>query len=350
LRERPDLSQELYSGRAVLGTIDTFLVHRLTDGAVFATDPTNASRTLLLDVHRLDWDDELCHLFGVPRPALADVRESATEFGTTDLAGQLPRRVPICGVMGDSQASLFAQRCYQPGEAKVTFGSGTSVLLNVGQEASTAGSGSVLALAWVLEGRPTYALEGLINYSSATIAWLRDQLGLIAEAAECESLATSVADNGGVFLVPAFAGLSAPHWRPDVRAAILGMTGHTHKAHIVRAALEAIAYQIKDVLDAMQQESGVTPRVVFADGGPTRNRFLMQFTADMLQRELIVADVAESSALGAALAGMMGLGIHPTLNSLAELPRETTPYRPARATREVTRLHSAWSEAVRRLL
>ncbi len=350
MREHPTIAAVLRSGEAVLGTIDTYLIHRLTNGKVFATDPTNASRTLLFDVHRLEWDNPLCELFEIPQSALAEVRECSAEFGITDVAGTLPRPIPICGVMGDSQASLFAQRCFQVGTAKATFGTGTSVLLNVGSESRFEGQSSVLALAWVIGGRPTFALEGLINYSSATIAWLRDQLGLIGDAAESEALANSVPDNGGVYLVPAFSGLSAPYWKPEARAAILGMSGHTEKAHIVRAALEAIGYQIRDVLEMMHQESGVVPKCVLADGGPTRNRFLMQFTADMIERELVVAETAESSALGAAMMGMLGLGIHNNLNDLATLPRKTTTFRPQLSPAAIRQLHAGWLAAVERLL
>jgi glycerol kinase len=266
VEEHPDLAACLASGEALIGTMDTYLVYRLTGGAVFATDHTNASRTLLFDIQRLRWDESLCALFKVPLRALAQVRESAAEFGTTDVEGALPARVPIRGVMGDSQASLFAQRCFQPGMTKATFGSGTSVLLNIGDTFRVAEGGAVTAVAWVIDGRPTYALEGLINYSAATVEWLKDQLGLIRDAAESEMLARSVEDNGGVYLVPAFAGLGAPHWSPDARAAILGMTAHTTKAHVVRAALESVAYQVRDVLEMMRSVVGVAPRMILGDG------------------------------------------------------------------------------------
>jgi glycerol kinase len=350
MRERANIAEAIRSGEALIGTIDAYLIYRLTDGKVFATDHTNASRTLLYDVHHLRWDGELCELFGVPISALPEVRDCAGRFGETNVTGKLSNVIPLCGVMGDSQASLFAQRCYEPGMAKATFGTGTSVLMNVGGNSSTHTGGSVLALAWVINGAPTYALEGLINYSSATLTWLRDQLGLITDVQECESLANEVPDNGGVYLVPAFAGLSAPHWKPDARAAILGMTGHTNKAHVVRAALESISYQIRDVLDMMQRESGIAPQVLLADGGPTCNRFLMQFTADMIERELRIANAPESSVLGAAFAGMLGLGIHDSLAALEALPREMTTYRPQRPVSEVKELLAGWRAAVNCLL
>jgi glycerol kinase len=350
IRERPEIGEKLRSGEALVGTIDAYLIHRLTGGEVFATDPTNASRTLLYDVVALDWDDSLCDLFDVPRRALPEVRECFARFGETDAAGSLPRPLPICGVIGDSQASLFAQRCYQPGTGKATFGTGTSVLLNVGHEFKLSGRGAVSALAWVHAGRPTYALEGLINYSSATIAWLKDQLGLIRNAAESEPLARAIDSSGGVYLVPAFAGLSAPYWRPDARAAIVGMTAFTRREHIVRAALEAIAYQIRDVVDMLRDDAGVTPQTLHADGGPTRNEFLMQFTADITGLELVVSPVPESSALGAAMAGMLGLGLVDSLADLAALPRDTKSYHPAMSAERVEELYSGWQAAVERVL
>lgn len=350
IQERPDIRERLTDGSALIGTIDTYLIYRLTGGTVFATDHTNASRTLVYDIETLHWDDELCNLFDVPMRALPQVRESFAHFGQTSHDVSLPQSLPICGVMGDSQASLFAQRCYQPGTAKVTFGTGTSVLVNIGQAPQVSKLGAVSALAWVLNGRPTYALEGLINYSSATISWLKDQLGLINNAADSDALARSVTDNGGVYLVPAFAGLSAPYWSPDARAAIVGMTSFTRKAHIVRAALESIAYQIRDVLEMISAEAGATPSIAHADGGPTGNEFLMQFVADLTRLELVVSDVAESSALGAAMAGMLGSKLVNSLDELARLPRETRCYRPQMSAQEAQRLYAGWKEAVQRVL
>jgi glycerol kinase len=350
IREKPEIAEALQTGQALIGTIDAYLVYRLTRGKVFATDHTNASRTLLYDVNKLAWDVELCKLFDIPLHALPVVRDCSANFGETNIEGRLSTSIPICGVMGDSQAALFAQRCFSPGMCKATFGSGTSVLMNVGSKPQQTAGGAVLALAWMINGNVTYALEGLINYSSATITWLRDQLELIADPAECEAFALQVENTGGVYLVPAFAGLSAPHWKPAAQAAIFGMTGHTRKAHVVRAALESISYQIRDVLDMMQQESGIAPQKLLADGGPTCNQFLMQFTADMIERDLVVTHMPESSALGATLAGMLGLGIQDSLESLAELPRETKTFHPQRSSAEVVRLHTGWQAAVARLL
>ena len=348
--EKPALAAKLRDGSAVVGTIDTYLIHRLTGGKVFATDFTNASRTMLFDIGKLRWDEKLCRLFDVPLRALPEARECSAHFGETDVAGILPKPIPIVGVMGDSQASLFAQHCYRTGEAKATFGTGTSVLLNIGGKFQSSKSGAVTALAWVVKGKPTYALEGIINFSAATIEWVKNQLGLIQDASEVENMATSIADNGGVYLVPAFAGLSAPYWAPDARAAIVGMSGFTKREHIVRAAQEAIAYQIRDVLDMMSADAKVGLKTLQCDGGPTKNNFLMQFTADLTRTELKVSDVAESSALGAAMQGMLGLGIYKSLNELAKLPRKQKVFHPHMKTAEAKKLHDGWQRAVKRVL
>jgi len=348
--EKPALAAKLKTGEAVIGTIDTYLIHRLTGGKVFATDFTNASRTLLFDIGKLRWDAELCRLFNVPLRALPEVRESSAHFGETNANGILPRALPIIGVMGDSQAALFAQCCFQPGTAKATFGTGTSVLLNIGNKLQPAAKNSVTALAWVLKGKPTYASEGIINFSAATIAWLQNQLGLIASADEVEKLAARVSDNGGVYLVPAFAGLSAPYWSPEARAAIVGMSGHTRKEHVVRAALESIAYQIRDVLEMMRADAKLNLQSLHADGGPTRNKFLMQFTADITRTELRVSEVAESSAWGAAMNGLLGLGVHSSVGALAKSRRNAMVYRPRMKAAEAKNLHDGWLAAVKRIL
>ena len=344
------IAGKLASGEAVIGTMDAYLIHRLTGGAVFATDYTNASRTLLFDIGKLRWDAQLWKLFRVPVRALPEVRESAARFGVTDAGGILPSRVPIVGVMGDSQSSLFAQGCFTPGMAKATFGTGTSVLVNIGSRFRTSRQGAVTALAWVWRGEPTYAFEGLINFSAATLEWLRQQLGLFHRVEEIGKLAASVPDNGGVYLVPAFAGLSAPYWSPAARAAIVGLSAHSRKAHVARAAFESIAFQIRDVLELMQQESGRPLRCVKADGGPTRNRLLMQLTADLTRRRIEVAEVAESSAWGAALNGLLGLGVYGSLSDLAKPPRREKSFRPQLPPARAAASCAGWSAAVQRVL
>jgi glycerol kinase len=346
----PGLDEKMRRGEALIGTIETYLIYRLTGGAVFATDHTNASRTLLFGIQRLRWDQELCALFDVPIQALAEVRESAGQFGETDAEGALPRLIPICGVMGDSQAALFAQRCFAPGMVKATFGTGTSILLNIGQRFQTPGRGVVLALGWVWRGQPTYALEGIINCSAATITWLTDQMKLIRGVDEIEGLVRSVPDNGGVYFVPAFAGLGAPHWAPQARAAIVGLTAFSRREHIVRAAEEAIAYQIFDALDLMQGNGAPRLTLLRADGGPTRDSFLMQFTADITGLELEVSETAETSAWGVAMMGLLGLGLRHSLEELAAMPRQGRSYRPAMDATKVGELRSGWRLAVKRVL
>lgn len=350
IRNRPELKRKLSSGEARIGTIDTYLIYRLTRGRTFATDCTNASRTLLYDIGRQRWDERLCELFEVPPGALPEVRDNAARFGETDLEGMLERPLPICGVMGDSQASLFAQRCFEPGRAKVTLGTGSSVLLNIGRRLRFTESGALSTLAWVLRGEPTYSFEGIINYAAATLEWLRNQLGLIDDPRQTEALAAGVEDNGGVYLVPAFAGLSAPYWSPTARAAILGMTAHSNRRHVVRAALESITYQIRDVLDMMERDAGVRLRSIQADGGAAANRFLMQFTADITGLELKVSDNPDSSPLGAAFCGALALGVHGSLDDLAAWPPQVTCYRPAMEPEKVKRYYHGWKEAVGRVL
>jgi glycerol kinase len=350
VENKRELAAKLKNGDAVIGTIDTFLIHRLTGGKVFATDFTNASRTLLFDIGKLRWNETLCKLFRVPAQALPEVRESPAGFGETNATGILPNQIPIVGVMGDSQASLFAQKCFLPGMAKATFGTGTSILLNIGERIPSSKGNAVTALAWVRNGKPTYALEGIINFSAATIEWLKNQLALIQSSDEVEKLATSVADNGGVYFVPAFAGLSAPYWSPDARAALLGMTAHTSKAQIARAAEESIAYQIRDVLDSMRDESKIKLRNLHADGGPTRDKFLMQFTADITGAEIEVAEIAGGSAWGAAMNGLMGLGIYKSPADFKRLPHKQKIFRPEMNAKLVERNYQGWKQAVKRVL
>jgi glycerol kinase len=350
ITQKPAIAKRLRNGTAVVGTIDTYLIHRLTGGKVFATDFTNASRTLLFDIGRLRWDAELCRLFKVPLTTLPEVRESAAQFGETDVQGVLPKPVPICGVMGDSQAALFAHGCFAAGTAKATFGTGTSVLLNIGRKPVVSKNGGVTALAWVFRGQPTYAQEGIINFSAATLEWLKNQLGLIRHSSTIEPLARGLGDNGGVYLVPAFAGLSAPYWSPNARAAILGLTAYTRRDHIVRAALESIAYQIRDILDMLQSGSRIKLRQLHADGGPTRNTFLMQFTADITGVALKVGELPDASAWGAALNGLLGCGVYTSLVELTRLPAKAKRFQRRMKPAAVNHLYAGWQQAVKRVL
>ena len=350
IENQPEISQKLQDGRALIGTIDTYLIYRLTQGKVFATDHTNASRTLLYNIHNLSWDSDLCTLFHVPIQALPEVRDSNAHYGETDLEGALTSSVPICGVMGDSQAALFGQRGYQPGAVKITIGTGSSILLNLGSQPKSSNQGLVTAVAWVLDNQPTYCFEGITNFTGATINWLRDKLNLITSPDETESAALSVEDNGGVYLVNAFVGLSAPYWRPDVRAAILGLTPSSTRAHVIRAALEAIAYLTTDILESMSREGNVKLRSINADGGSTGNRFLMQFMADMTRLKVRAANLPELSALGVALAGGLGMGIFDSLENLQHLPLSFTDYTPVMSYEQSEKLYAGWKHAVKQVL
>ena len=347
VQNHPGIKQKLLSGEALIGTIDTYLIYRLTNGKVFATDYTNASRTLLFDIKKCQWSEKLCELFEVPIQALPEVRESSALFGKLSIANL---SLPICGVIGDSQASLFAQRCYNEGMAKITLGTGCSLLLNIGEQLSYTESGAVSTIGWVYDGTPAYAFEGIISYAAATISWLQNQLGLISDPKETETMALSVEDNGGVYLVPAFAGLSAPYWKPSARAALLGMTSYSNRNHVVRAALESIAYQIRDIFDVMKKDAGVDLKRVYCDGGPTTNTFLMQFIADITGLELNVSNTFELSPMGAALFGALGMKVYSSLKELAELPSDFVLYVPKMPPELVQRNYEGWKSAVGCLL
>lgn len=350
LDSRPDLREKLKNGFALFGTIDTYLIYRLTGGKVYATDHTNASRTLFYDIDKLAWSEELCDVFGLEFNKLPEIRESTAWYGDTDLDNFLPRRIPIFGVMGDSQAALFAQRCFNPGDAKVTFGTGSSILLNIGHEKCLSHRGTVTALAWVLDGQPTYAYEGIINFTGATISWLRDQLQLIDNPEETETLAQSVSDSDGVYFIPAFVGLSAPYWRSDVRAAIMGITPSTTRAHVVRAALESIGYIVTDVLMALGEDAGVNLSMIHADGGAVRNAFLMQFVADLNQIKVRAAVSPELSALGAVLSGCLGQKIYTSLEDLQNLTSGFIEYRATIPPAHASKLIAGWQIAVQQIL
>lgn len=347
VRNHPELAARLRDGSALVGTIDTYLVYRFTHGRVFATDSTNASRTLLYDIGRLAWDEELCALWEVPMRALPEVRDSFACFGDTTLEGTFASPLPIRGVMGDSQASLFAQGCFAPGTAKVTFGTGSSLLLNIGASPRFSSLGVLTALAWTHEGRPTYAFEGIIISAASTLTWLRDQLGLAADVPALEQLALSVPDNGGVHLVPAFTGLGLPHWQPGARAAITGLSSHSDRRHVARAAFESIGFQVRDALEAMRAEAGVPLVALHADGGPTASAFLMQFTADLTGVELRVSTLADCSPLGAVFAARLGLGLFSFPAASSSLPRDERVFSPRHDDVARVRQTDGWCHAVR---
>ena len=330
------------AGDLAFGTIDSWLLWKLCGEHV--TDVSNASRTMLLDITTLEWDDELLDLFSVPRAVLPRLVPSSGVVGEGELLGAL---VPVGGIAGDQQAALFGQRCFTPGQAKATYGTGAFVLVNAGTAPAAAPEGVLRTVAWQLDGDdPVYALEGAVFVAGAAIQWLRDGLGLIEGADETEALARSLDGNDGVYFVPALAGLGAPHWAPDARGLIAGLTGGTSRAHLVRAALEAIAFQTCDVLDAMEFELDV----LRADGGAAANGFLMQLQADLARVPVEVAAEREATALGAASLAGLAVGIWPDLEAL-ELARPTASrYEPLLDAGEAERLLAEWRVAVRRAL
>ncbi len=307
LREVPGLGARAERGEVAFGTIDAWLVYQLTGGAVFATDHTNASRTLLYNILERDWDPELLELFGVPRECLPDIARSSGVLGRTEktLFGE---EIPVAGVAGDQQAALYGQGCWQPGQAKCTYGTGAFLLMQVGEqlEGAPAASGILTTVSCAADGSPAYALEGSVFIAGAAVQWLRDGLGLVTSAAETEALATAIPDTGGVYFVPALVGLGAPHWEADARGTIVGITRGTSRAHVVRAALESMAFSTREVLEAMSTESGVTLAELRVDGGAAANDWLMQFQADTLTVPVSRPNVIETTALGAA--GLAGIG------------------------------------------
>lgn len=350
MRERPEVAAKLASGRALIGTIDSYLIYRLTGGQVFATDHTNACRTLLYDLRKLHWDEELCRWWQVPCDALAEIRASDACFGETTLQGKLARAVPIRGVMGDSHAAMFAQQCVTVGSAKVTFGTGSSVLMNAGSAPPRGLQAAVSTLAWVRGDVPTYALEGIITSSAATLTWLQAQLGILTNIAGAEALSENLsAGSAGVYVVPAFAGLGAPWWREGARGAIVGLSAHSDRRHVVCAALEAIAYQLRDVLEMMRAEASVNLREIRADGGPTANALLMQFVSDIVGLELRVARRADRAARGAALMGALGAAL-PVDVARFTSAEDDIVYRRQMTAEEAQARYAGWLRAVSQVL
>lgn len=329
------------------GTIDSYLVWRLTAGATHATDVTNASRTLLFDINTLAWSDELLELLGVPRALLPEVVPSSGPIGKTSGVPGLPDGIVIAGIAGDQQSALFGQVCFAPGDAKCTYGTGAFILMNTGDAPVQSKSGLLTTVAWKLHtGELRYALEGSAFIAGAAVQWLRDGLGLIKSAAEVEELATSVTDSGGVIVVPAFAGLGAPHWRPDARASITGITRGTTKAHLARATLEGIALQNVDILRAMERDSGKPLRMLKVDGGAAANDLLMQFQSDVLGVEIARPELVESTALGAAFLAGLGTGVWKDQDEVSQTWREQRRFKPTTDRASVNEHLARWDAAV----
>jgi glycerol kinase len=344
----PGARERAARGELAFGTIDAWLVYKLTGGRVHATEYSNASRTLLYDIRELRWDPDLLEALEIPAAILPEVRDSSGTFGETlpELTGG--EALPIGGVAGDQQAALFGQTCFEPGRAKNTYGTGCFILMNTGTEARRSASGLLTTIAWGQGGRVEYALEGSIFVAGAAVQWLRDQLGLIADASESEALARSVEDTGGVYLVPAFTGLGAPYWDPQARGTIVGLTRGSGRAHLVRAALESIAYQSRDVLQCFEKDTGLRAEALQVDGGATANDFLMQFQADVLGIPVRRPEVLETTALGAAYLAGLSVGFWADRADVEKNWREGRRFEPEMAPAQRDALYAGWVAAVER--
>lgn len=340
-----------YSDRIAVGTIDSWLIWKLTNG-VHATDYSNACRTMLFNINRLDWDEELLGLFNIPRSAMPEVLPSDSIFGYTYCSGILKREIPICGVIGDSQAALFGQGCFKRGMTKATYGTGSSIMMNVENKLIYPSKGVVTSIGWGVKDEVVYVLEGNVHATGAAIKWLAENLGLISNLDEIENICSSLEDTEGVYFVPAFSGLGAPYWESEARGLIYGLTFKASKAHLIRAAVEAIAYQIRDVIEVLRDVAGAKIDELKADGGAAKNNFLMQFQADILGIPVIRSNMEDMSAFGAFLIGCLGLNILKNLDSVSELintlPKDVFSPKMSDQIRESK--YSMWKQIINRLI
>lgn len=331
-----------------LGTIDTWLLFQLTKGEVYATDYSNASRTQLFNIHTLEWDKEICTWFGIDVAMLPIVCDSSRHYGTTDLEGYFEVPIPICGVIGDSQGALFGQGCIEKGMVKATYGTGSSVMMNVGERPVHSELGLVTSLAWGVDGKVNYVLEGNINYTGAVISWLKDDMELIASPGETQEMANMANKNDTTYLVPAFSGLGAPYWKPCAKAIMYGMSRTTGKKEVVKAALESIAYQIADVVEMMKTEDGMQVKELCVDGGPTENQYLMKFQSDILGTTVSLPRCEESSALGAALMAGLCSGLY--TKDVLRAGTRRNQFIPSMSRQERESKYLGWKDAVSKVL
>lgn len=342
------LKEKAVQGDLLLGTMDSWLLWKLTGGKVHATDYSNACRTMLFNIHELQWDEEIIALFGLQRNMFPELHFSNEIFGYTSTELIFDRPIPIAGLLGDSHAALFGQNCFREGMAKATYGTGSSIMMNIGTTAMTAPEGLVTSIGYGLDGVVHYVYEGNIHCTGDTINWLKNEVQLISHASETEPLAKSVDDNNGVYLVPAFVGLGAPYWDNQARACLSGMPRNTTKAHIVRAALESIAYQVKDLISLMENIGGVQLKELRADGGPTRNDFLMQFQSDMLGRNVSRSEIEEVSALGTALMAGLATGFWKDLAEIESLRNQGEIFQATMGNDKIDLWYAGWKKAVER--
>ncbi len=333
-------------GDLLAGTMESWLVWKLTNGKVHATDYSNASRTSLLNLSTLDWDTDICKIFNVPTSMLAEIKYSDVIWGETDFNGISTKQIPIAGILGDSHAALYAQQCFEPGMAKSTYGTGSSIMMNVGMSRVKDVEGLVSSIGWGTQNEVAYVLEGNINCTGATIKWLVDNMQILSSPAEAEAHANKVPDTGGVYLVPAFSGLSAPYWDTDVRAMIDGMSFSTTRSHIIRAGLEAIVYQITDIVELMTAGAGIHLSYLRTDGGPTKNKFLMQFQSDILSSTVVPALTEELSALGVAMLGGLAVGIWKERSEFDKFFNANDCFTPSISGEEREKLYNGWKSAV----
>ena len=340
--------QKMEEGVLLAGTMDSWLVWRLTGGRVHVTDYSNACRTMLLNLETLNWDEQMIELFSLQRNMLPQLCYSDEIIGETDPLVIFKNPLPIAGLMGDSHAALFGQNCFRPGMAKATYGTGSSIMMNIGNKPLSPPSGLVTSIGWGKEKTIDYVFEGNIHCTGDTINWMVNDLQLIGSAGETEDLAKSVDGNDGVYLVPAFVGLGAPYWDNQARGVITGMSRNANKAHIIRAALESIAYQVKDLVDLMGAGAGVSLKELRVDGGPTRNNFLMQFQSDMLGCSIVRTRIEEISALGSAFMAGLATGFWSSIDEISELRLVDRTFEPCMETVEVEKLYEGWKTAVKR--
>lgn len=348
LRNTEGAARKAEEGRLALGTMDSWLVYRLTKGNACRTDVSNASRTQLLNLETLRWDEELCSLFGIPVQALAEVADSDACFGDTDLDGYLEHPVPILGVLGDSHGALFGQGCIRPGMIKATYGTGSSLMMNIGRKPIRSSHGVVTSVAWGMGGEVTYCLEGNLNYTGAVISWLKNDLHLIQNAAQTQQDAYAANPQDATYLVPAFTGLGAPYWDANARAVLSGISRTTGRAEIVKAALECIAYQINDLVQAMEQDTATPISQLRVDGGPSRNTYLMQFQSDISAKEVLVPQAEELSGIGAAYAAGIAAGVFDKEKLFVQT--DVTIYQPKMEDSARQHKLQGWKQAVRQAL
>ncbi|MFV0605886.1 MAG: FGGY family carbohydrate kinase [Niabella sp.] len=346
IQNRKEISDAIAKGDAYFGNIDTWLLYKLTNGQSYATDHTNASRTLLFNLNTLQWDEELINILGLTGLQLPEIKPSAAFYGETDLNGLLKKPVPITAMIGDSHAAAFGEGCFEKGSAKATLGTGCSIMMNIGNKPLPSTNGMVTTINWSVEGRVDYALEGVIVTCGATIEWLKNEMHLFNNSSETEAMAKAVNSNDGVYLIPAFSGLGSPYWQMDRRASISGMSFGTTKNHIVRAALESIPYQIKDVVAAMESDAGIALQELMTNGGLTANKFVMQFLANLLNKKVNNSSMPDVSALGAAFMAGLRAGIYKNIEALQQLKITKTFYQPDGEKEQVQQWYAGWQQQI----